>query len=338
MSEPASVVVSGCDKIDQLFGGLRIDDATKMASVIDVARAVTGLGSNDARKYALTAAKQLGINFPQLRINGRGRETPVADAKTLIQLVWELPGKAAKSFRRDCANYICRVLGGDESLLAEMELRVRYTPEEQKQFFMQNTARPDIELLEREEQRLLVKRKYEMEFAEAEERIKRMRIETEELQRKNFEALCNLMGEDEMDDRDRINIADFKRRFQQQNIGTAIVALESGRQITAAPVAPPKLEISIPQTARTRGLHYRPAAAGQIGKLMKQLYTARHHEEPVKRRVHYLGRPIDENAYWSEDEDLMVAAITKFATNATADQLLDAQRLIDSTFNKDDDE
>jgi hypothetical protein len=132
------------DVFEESFQGIRVDEDTKQGSVLDVARIVTGLPSNDARKYAIAAAKELGIAFPQLRINGKGRETPVADAKTLIQIVWELPGKAARAFRRQCANYICRVLGGDPSLVTEMELRAKHTPGAQKDFFMQNTEVPDI--------------------------------------------------------------------------------------------------------------------------------------------------------------------------------------------------
>jgi hypothetical protein len=38
------------------------------------------LPSNDASKYATIAANQLGIEIPHLRINGKGKPTPVADA------------------------------------------------------------------------------------------------------------------------------------------------------------------------------------------------------------------------------------------------------------------
>ena len=36
----------------------------------------------------------------KIRINGKGRETPVADAATLIEIAWLCPGKAAVALRR----------------------------------------------------------------------------------------------------------------------------------------------------------------------------------------------------------------------------------------------
>ena len=48
----------------------------------------------------LTLSRELIENIDQLRINGKGRETPVADAPTCIEIIWALPGKAAKEFRR----------------------------------------------------------------------------------------------------------------------------------------------------------------------------------------------------------------------------------------------
>jgi hypothetical protein len=47
----------------------------------------------------------------------------VADARTLIEIVWDLPGRAATEFRRKSATTVCRVLGGDVSLVEEIEAR-----------------------------------------------------------------------------------------------------------------------------------------------------------------------------------------------------------------------
>ena len=42
---------------------------------------------------------------------------------------------------------------------------------------------------------------------------------------------------------------------------------------------------------------------------MARLYRAKHGKEPDKRRVIFKGRPIDENAYFEPDADLMEEAI-----------------------------
>ena len=59
----------------------------------------------------------------KLRINGKGRETPVADAATLVEIAWLCPGKAAVQFRRKGAESVCRMLGGDLTLVDEIQRR-----------------------------------------------------------------------------------------------------------------------------------------------------------------------------------------------------------------------
>jgi hypothetical protein len=91
---------------------IRVDYASKQASVIDVICNITDLSSNEAKK------SQFVNGCRQIRINGKGCMTPVADAKTMIRIIWDLPGSKS---RVDCANYICRILGGDPTLIKEME-------------------------------------------------------------------------------------------------------------------------------------------------------------------------------------------------------------------------
>ena len=59
----------------------------------------------------------------KLKINGKGRETPVADAATLVEIAWLCPGKAAVTFRRKGAESVCRMLGGDLTLVDEIQRR-----------------------------------------------------------------------------------------------------------------------------------------------------------------------------------------------------------------------
>jgi hypothetical protein len=75
-----------------------------------------------------------GVIVFKLRINGSGKLSPVATAKVLIELAWLLPGNKAQEFRRASADKVRRVLGGDVSLLDEIEQRhaaVDGTPQEE---------------------------------------------------------------------------------------------------------------------------------------------------------------------------------------------------------------
>ncbi len=54
---------------------------------------------------------------------GPGRPTDCADTATLVEIAWLCPGKAAKEFRRQGAVTLCRALGGDLTLVDEIERR-----------------------------------------------------------------------------------------------------------------------------------------------------------------------------------------------------------------------
>ena len=59
----------------------------------------------------------------KLRIDGKGRGTLVADAATLVEITWLCPGRAAREFRRKGAETVCRMLGGDHSLVDDIQCR-----------------------------------------------------------------------------------------------------------------------------------------------------------------------------------------------------------------------
>jgi hypothetical protein len=142
--EMQQVEPSGEAQLVELLGKIRVDAETKMASVLDVIIAINNSSSREASVYFKRLDPEWATKCCRVKINGKGHETPVADAKTLIQIVWALGGKKAKAFRVQCSEYICRILGGDPTLVREMELRAAVTPPEQREFFMQNVPVPNL--------------------------------------------------------------------------------------------------------------------------------------------------------------------------------------------------
>lgn len=105
------------------------------------------------------------------------------------------------------------------------------------------------------------------------------------------------------DDRDKIRMADMARRLIDPATITgagAALAIEGGNAA--------HLEISIPIVAQEMQVSI-GTNSGKIGKAMAAKYRARHGKEPPKRRVIFQGRPINENAYFEPDVDLMREAI-----------------------------
>ena len=64
------------------FKTIRVDKATQQASVIDLIRMITGQTSRDSGKALTRLGGEWEARCLRLRINGKGLETPVADAKT----------------------------------------------------------------------------------------------------------------------------------------------------------------------------------------------------------------------------------------------------------------
>lgn len=116
---------------------IRIDNASKQGVVMDVIQAVTGrISKNVERTFnALPPEIQQSCSYRQL--NGKGRRRWLAPVNVLIQIVWCLPGKVAHEFRMKCAQDICRIMGADPSLIAELEAKQHEISPEQKAPFYQ---------------------------------------------------------------------------------------------------------------------------------------------------------------------------------------------------------
>jgi hypothetical protein len=91
------VAIIGCLFKEPLRQTIRIDVSTKAVSILDVIRAINGQMSNDAAKTFKRI--ELKARWDSVSINNEGRPTPVADATTLLALIWAIPGKKAKVFR-----------------------------------------------------------------------------------------------------------------------------------------------------------------------------------------------------------------------------------------------
>ena len=93
-------------------------------AVVDVARAITG---SDAHLAAQTVRKlcekykDLLDRMTHIQFPGQGqRETPVTDARGIVEIILLLPGHHAALVRRQAAELLVRYLGGDVVLVDEV--------------------------------------------------------------------------------------------------------------------------------------------------------------------------------------------------------------------------
>ena len=96
-----------------------------MVSVYDVMCAITGHDSSVAsneftrlqQRHPEVRASVTNFKFP-----GRGqRDTPVTDARGLVMIMNLLPGRQAAQFRMKAADVLVRYLGGDRTLISEIQ-------------------------------------------------------------------------------------------------------------------------------------------------------------------------------------------------------------------------
>lgn len=106
-----------------IHGSVRIDDGLGTASVIDTVRLISPTASAEYAAQMFTRVLQkddrvvsIRSRTTHIKINGRGNKTPCTDIATLVEIIWMLPGGASRAFRRDSAETICRVMGGDLDL------------------------------------------------------------------------------------------------------------------------------------------------------------------------------------------------------------------------------
>ena len=257
--------------------------------------------------------------------------TPVADARTLVEIVWLLPGKAARAFRRTSAVTVCRVLGGDLTMVQEIEARhnaLASTVEGQHvQEFLVPDAAPSPKRFKGE-------LPMELQLASAEQKssyfdmwLQQQKQQLEETKRtrdvafvqQGYEVLSVLGVADE---RDKITFGDAVRRLIEQPPMSASpsLILASSPRADDFSVATPHCgssirgpEISMHSASSKFNIRIGRGKEVSVGKAMKRLYKERYGAEAAsaipKRNVPFRGSVFAENAYWQRDEDLMKLAL-----------------------------
>ena len=93
-------------------------------SVIDVTMAITGKDRNHAAedfRRIIGSYPEVNANCVNLKFKGSGqRDTPVTDARGIVEIVMLLGGRQAARVRRQAAELLVRYLGGDLSLVDEV--------------------------------------------------------------------------------------------------------------------------------------------------------------------------------------------------------------------------
>ncbi|ACH46756.1 unknown [Feldmannia species virus] len=346
--ETKASVLQNCLRSVNIIGSIRVDEDTGLGSLIDIVKIVC---PDMCKVYAKTTLARVLEEWPhhvadcvkRLKINGRGHVTPVADAKTIAEIIWLLPGRAAREFRRQSAEIVMRVLGGDTTLCKEIEERSVGLQSTREGRAFQNFAlggesgekkRLGGELMEHassEDYERFVKMKVEHEMCVMEQKFEQERAilarkfqqEQEEGKvdselrivaslKRGFDAVNSLS-----ESRHKIELSDIVSDIQRRALRKSVsveTAVDPGVSVPT-PDCPANIrgeEVSIAMVSGEMGVHL-GGRAGTAGKKLKVLYMARYGADAAnnipKRATIFQGRPYRENTYYARDKDLVQQAI-----------------------------
>jgi hypothetical protein len=106
----------------------KTEDVPAKISVIDVVVAITGKDARHSAQEVRTICdryQDVDRNLVHVKfLDSRGRrgqkDTPVTDARGIVEIVMLLPGNQAARVRREAAELLCRWLGGDLTIIDEV--------------------------------------------------------------------------------------------------------------------------------------------------------------------------------------------------------------------------
>ena len=97
---PMNLAIDNDGALSLMGHTVRRDVASNKGSAIDVVLAIDAAkDSSNAQnilRRVFAAYPTLGTRCTHLKINNKGRETPVADAATLLEIIWLCPGRTAR--------------------------------------------------------------------------------------------------------------------------------------------------------------------------------------------------------------------------------------------------
>ncbi|CAN0350729.1 unnamed protein product [Ectocarpus sp. 13 AM-2016] len=319
---------------------IRVDKDTKKGSVMDTIRMVLRCDSSNANTSfgrLLQANAELGSRCIRSKVNGKGNETPVADAKTLIEIVWLLPGKKAHAFRRQSSEKVCRLLGGDLSLVSEIEARhatLQSTEQgRETQEFLLHGREEAIETfdgmptgfkyLSETDRAQVAKRMIEQHLKAGEQQLHESRVA---LKRKRVDDLVQsyralqdigvrLDGRTLIELRDSVTILSRQDMVVTDTVPTATPLLQDSTTPThELDSAQRGGETGIVVVSSKIGIRVPQHLSGRVGKVIRQLYIKKYAlpgnwNAFVKRQTLFNGRPVMENCHFSQYEDIIEQAI-----------------------------
>jgi len=319
---------------------------TKMPSLVDVGVILTGQSASNSSlmlQRLFQAHPDLTAKCSQIKFGGRGnQETPVPNnLATLIEIIFLLPGRAAAKVRQSAAQIFVRYLGGDLSLISEVE-RMNHI-----QIFLRENApehplRAFGEAVEASESLELKRKREETEMAELDARFKKIAADERCLlwQEKEAEARVAIALEDKksaearavaaLEEQQRANEArriSNLRDWIQLSGSDGVIEMAAADRVAANDMLRTMVlrgsgasaglgtAICIESFLRSKGVTDVARKRTDFGKSVLKVWREKHPDrDPPKKQVFVNGQEILVNSYWEEHRGVVEEAYQRWSS------------------------
>ena len=273
----------------------KTSESPARVSILDVIGTITETKAADVThvwQRLKTRYPEVLFGCQNFKFAGPGqRETPVADARGITEIIMVLPGKTAAKYRKSAADVIVRYLGGDPSLVdetAQNRLAQENLPDD-------NPFRIFGETVESE---TLKRKREELAIAEIDGRIKKTRLrDIAECVTLNLWTLQDLGLP--VDDRDRMRAKDMLNSTTHAQIEDT----------------PEDKEVCIRKFLQDNGIT-KYGMDGRLGKLSKEMYL---HDYPAyqfpKKEIYANGQMCSANIWYESQRPYLEATFREILSH-----------------------
>lgn len=309
------------------------DDSPPFLSAVDVIKVVTGKD----KRYS---AEQLRIvikdgffsdeKVVQKKLPGKGNSrSSTVSFQDAIELIFVLPGKTAKTFRRKAAEIITRYYGGDPSLIDEIEanaaskapinvmarasLGKRLNSDEEQQLSLERVHRNKRMELENQALELEIETKRKTMELEIQAKTRNFEMDFQarsmEIQQQLMERYESLCPDQTMDERMKSRFRDSMANLASQS--TSWPAITNGENTLTTSTASTLKSVS--ELADNIGIRLKTGDVCTLGKKVKDWYRDTHdRNEPQSVLKNVNGHDTQVAAYQQEDWNEIEKMIREF--------------------------
>lgn len=306
---------------------VRMTDDNLLVAV-DLVMLASGKNKNDAGKDLrdLKDSTFSTAKFTVRTLPGKGNANiKLVSLHDAIELFMVLPGKLAKETRSKFADVIRRYLGGDKSLITEIEANAASDSP------IAQLARASLDVpavgaaMSPDEPGVSKKRERDTLSLDLVLAERKLRLEEGEFRLKEREKALEHMnrGMDLMDSlKERTNIDERTKLQFEDHIKNVILSASShfspARAITnGAPAANDTESLSVSVLVGELGYKCSDREIINIGRAMAKKYREKYQQEPPKHKQYVKGNYIPVNSYMERDRSLMEEAVREIMSDGS---------------------